>query len=304
MLHDYDDLKNLQTTLTRPVHYPQNPFIYEYADREGILMVPEIPMWQFSEQQMTDPKVIALAKRMFTEMVEQNYNHPSIFAWSTDNESATDTPGGIAYFKTVYALARFVSFADDRIAFVNQPSTNASSLADFIMWNEYFGTWDAPESQLPAALDRIGKGYPDRMVIISEFGTPGIYATNEKTADLLRAGTIHKQMALFAQEDWIAGAILWCYQDYASYHNLRLGQPDHYADHGVVGENRQRKPSYFVWQKENSPAEVHLHWIYDRDSIPIGFSAEVSRRPIEQIPSYPLMNYRARWVVYDAMARK
>jgi beta-glucuronidase len=27
MQHDYDDLKNLNTTLTRPVHYQQNPFI-------------------------------------------------------------------------------------------------------------------------------------------------------------------------------------------------------------------------------------------------------------------------------------
>ncbi|HEX4020915.1 MAG TPA: glycoside hydrolase family 2 TIM barrel-domain containing protein [Acidobacteriaceae bacterium] len=306
MLHDYDDLKNLQTTLTRPVHYPQNPFIYNYADRNGILMIPEIPMWQFSEQQMTNPRVIALAKRMFTEMVEQNYNHPSIFAWSTDNESATDTPGGIAYFKTMYALAkklnpqRFVSFADDRIAFVHDPSTNASSLADFVMWNEYFGTWDAPASQLPAAINRIGKDYPDKMFIISEFGTPGIYATNAQTADQLRVQTIRKQLALFAKQDWIAGAILWCYQDYASYHNLRPGQPDHYVDHGVVDQNRQRKPSYYVWRQENEPAHIHLHWTLDSNGIPAGFSADIARRSIQEIPSYPLVHYRAQWMVYSA----
>lgn len=306
MLHDYDDMKDLETTLTRPVHYPQNPFIYDYADREGILMIPEIPMWQFSEQQMTNPKVIALAKRLFSEMVEQNYNHPSIFAWSTDNESATDTPGGIAYFTTMYALAkelnpqRFVSFADDRIAFVKDPSTNASSLADFIMWNEYFGTWDAPESQLPAAIDKIGKNYPNKMVIISEFGTPGIYASNAKTADVLRTETIHEQLALFAKQDWIAGAIFWCYQDYASYHNLRPGQSDHYVDHGVVDQNRQRKPSYYAWRKENEPAHIHLHWDYDQDGTPVGFSAEIGCRHVQEIPSYPLIHYRASWVVYDA----
>lgn len=306
MLHDYNDMKNLQTTLTRPVHYPQNPFIYGYADRKGILMIPEIPMWQFDESQMTNPKVVALAKRMFTEMVEQNYNHPSIFAWSTDNESATDTPGGIAYFKTMYALAkklnpqRYVSFADDRIAFVKDPSTNASSLADFIMWNEYFGTWDGPASQLPATIERIGKQYPDKMVIITEFGTPGNFASNATTADRLRVATIRSQLAQFAKQDWIAGAILWCYQDYASHHNLRPGQPDHYVDHGVVDAYWQRKPSYYVWKTENEPAHIALNWSLDAHGAPTGFTAKIARRPLTEIPSYALKNYRVQWTVYDA----
>jgi len=60
MRRDYDDLKALNTTLSRPVHYPQNPFILDYADRHGILLVPEIPVWQFSEAQFSDPKVLAL----------------------------------------------------------------------------------------------------------------------------------------------------------------------------------------------------------------------------------------------------
>ena len=59
MRYDYDDMKSLQVTLTRPVHYPQNPFILDYADRHGILLIPEIPLWQFSESQLSDPRVIA-----------------------------------------------------------------------------------------------------------------------------------------------------------------------------------------------------------------------------------------------------
>ena len=80
MLRDYNEMKELQVTLTRPVHYPQHPFILDFADRNGILLIPEIPMWQFSEQQMQDPRVISLAQRMMTEMIEQAYNHPAILA--------------------------------------------------------------------------------------------------------------------------------------------------------------------------------------------------------------------------------
>lgn len=304
--HDYDDMKSLHMTLTRPVHYPQHPLVYDYADRNGILLIPEVPMWQFSEAQMTNPKVVALAKKMMTELIEQNYNHPSIFAWSAENESDTGTDGGIAYFKTMYALAkhldphRFVTLADDQLAFIKDPTKNASSLADFVMWNQYFGTWDAPESLLPAAFDFVEKAYPDKMVIISEFGVPGIYATNPTTADKFRVEIIERQMAMFAARDWIAGAIFWCYEDYPSSHNLRPGQDDHYVDHGLVDKDRQRKPSYFAWQRAAEPAHLRVLWHYDAKGTPNGFEARVARRSEAELPSLPLEGYHLEWRITDA----
>src|SRR5205814_8578516 len=98
---DYDDLKLLHTTLTRPVHYPQHERVLDYADTHGILLIPEIPLWQFSEEQLANPQVIALAKQMMQEMIEQAGNHPSIFAWSVSNESDMSTPSGRAYFHTM-----------------------------------------------------------------------------------------------------------------------------------------------------------------------------------------------------------
>lgn len=309
IIHDYDDLKNLQTTLTRPVHYQQDPFIYDYADRNGILMIPEIPMWQFSEDQMTNPKVIVLAKHLLEELIEQNYNHPSIFAWSMENESATNTPGGVAYFKTMYAYSktldpsRYVSFADDMIAFV-EPSANASSLADFVMWNEYFGSWDGAESLLPKAIEKIGKGYPDKMVLVTEMGYPGVFATDSRTADMERVRIIRDQLALLSKQDWIGGALLWCYQDYHSSHNLRPGQSDSFVDHGLVDKNRQRRPSFYVWQQENAPAHIDVKWNFDAKGVPTGFQAAIARRSELEIPAYPLVNYSVSWHVLDASKKQ
>lgn len=309
MLHDYEDLKNLQTTFTRPVHYPQHPWIYDFADRNGILMIPEIPMWQFSEAQMTNPRVIALAKQELRETIEQNYNHPSIFAWSMDNESSTNTPGGIAYFKSMYAYSkeldpgRLVSCADDVIATAD-PAANASSLADFVMWNEYFGSWDGPESLLPGIIDKIAKGYPDKMVLVTEFGYPGVFAADPATADKERVRIIREQLPLLANQDWIAGVLLWCYQDYHSERNLRAGQMDSYVDHGVVDKNRQRRPSYYVWREENSPAHLRMEWSYDDKGVPVGFRATIERRSEQEIPSYPLVNYSLQWRVLDGAKKE
>ena len=301
--HDYDDLKNLQVTLTRPVHYPQPPAILDYCDRNGILLVPEIPVWQFSEKQMTNPKVIALAKQMMREMIEQDCNHPCIMGWSVCNESATATPGGIAYFRTMRDWVksldpdRYVSYADDAVGREAAGSTNAAAFADFIMMNAYFGGWHGPAHLLRGVLDKVGKDYPDKMVIISESGLAGVFGANSEDADRRRVQIVQEQMPIFAQYDWIGGVLLWCYQDYKSHRNLWPGETKGVVDHGVVDENRQRRPSYYVWQELNYPVRVEPVWqCSDQFPYPpLGFKATVSERSSAELPSYPIHDYRLTW---------
>src|SRR5260221_5525385 len=260
--HDYDDLKIHHTTLTRPVHYPQHEQILEYADTHGILFVPEIPIWQFTGEQLANPKVIALAKQMLQEMIEQAANHPSIFAWSVCNESDMSTEGGRAYFHEMKTwvnkpdASRFVTFADNNISYGADPTKEAAHDADFIMMNQYYGAWNGPEDGLIPMLDRAGKQFPDKMFIISEFGTPGVFATDTVQADKLRVHILQHQLDVFQKYDWIAGALFWCYQDYKSHRNLWPGLKQGYVDHGVVDEYRQRRPSFFSLRDRTLPALI------------------------------------------------
>ena len=305
MRYDYDDMKTLQVTLTRPVHYPQNPFILDYADRHGILLIPEIPVWQFSEAQMRDPKVIALAKQQMREMIEQAGNHPSIFAWSVCNESDTETAGGIAYFRVMRDFIRqidaerFVSYADDNLAKLEQGQDSAANDADFVMMNQYFGSWHGPAAALPASLDKVDRLFPNKMVIISEFGLPGIFAKDAEEADRMRVKIIQDQIPELARRDWIAGAIFWCYQDYKSHRNLRPGLDEGYVDHGLVDEYRQRRPSYYVWKEMNAPASIEGRFEQSADGAPGTFLATVKANSMERLPSYPMRDYRLEWEVRD-----
>ena len=305
MRYDYDDLKTLQVTLTRPVHYPQNPFILDYADRHGILLIPEIPVWQFSEAQMRDPKVLALAKQQMREMIEQAGNHPSIFAWSVCNESDTSTPGGIAYFRAMRDFIRgidpdrFVSYADDNLTKLQKAEDSAASDADFVMMNQYFGSWHGPASALPASLDKVDRLFPGKMVIVSEFGLPGIFGKDAEQADRMRVKIIEDQIPEMARRDWIAGAIFWCYQDYKSRRNLRPGLEEGYVDHGLVDEYRQRRPSYYVWKEMNTPASLDGKFGQASDAGPMNFTANVHANTVERLPSFPLHDYRLEWDVRD-----
>ena len=303
--HDYDDLKILNTTLTRPVHYPQHEQVLEYADTHGILFVPEIPIWQARADQLGNPKFIALARQMLTELIEQNANHPSIFAWSVSNESDMSTDEGRAYFKQVKALvnqldpSRFVTFADNDISYGADPKKEAANDADFIMMNQYYGAWNGPEDGLVKMLEHAGSSFPDKMFIISEFGTPGIFGTNTVEADKLRVHILHHQLDLFAKYDWIAGAIFWCYQDYKSHRNLWPGHMEGYVDHGVVDEYRQRRPSFYAWEKRTAPATLQTKWKYLGWYQTGGFEVTTGRNPITQLPSYPLKDYKLHWEYRD-----
>jgi beta-glucuronidase len=305
MKADWDDMKRLQVVLTRPVHYPQHPYVLDYADRHGVLLVPEVPMWQFSEEQMKDPAVLALAKRMMQEMIEQAANHPSIFAWSVCNESATSTPGGRAYVKAmvdhVKALdpTRYVSYADDGLGVLTDPTANANQYTDFVMMNQYYGSWAGPAEGLAPALERVGRMFPDKMVLISEFGLAGPFAPDTAQADVKRIVIMREQMAEFARHAFVAGAIFWCYQDYKSHRNLWPGETSGFVEMGLVDENRRRLPSYEVWKERNSPARLSLAFTRSDGYRPNGFRATIERRSPSELPSYELRGYRAEWEARD-----
>jgi hypothetical protein len=309
MRRDFDDMKALHATLTRPVHYPQNPYILDYADRHGILLIPEIPVWQFDESQLSNPKVQALARQQMQEMIEQAGNHPSIFAWSVANESATGTPGGVGYFRMMRDFirsidpGRYVSYADDNLFKLDRAEQSAANDADFLMMNQYFGTWHGPSSALVPALDRVDKLFPKKMAIISEFGYPGFFAKDPRDADPERIKTLQAQMPLIAARDWIAGAILWCYQDYKSPRNLWPGQTEGYVEHGVVDQDRQRKPSYGVWKELNAPAQLEAHWVIGANKAVTGFLGALTPNSQKSLPYYPLHDYVLVWNLLDPQGK-
>ena len=138
-------------------------------------------------------------------------------------------------------------------------------------------------------------------MIVSEFGTPGVFATDTRAADRLRVRTFRHQMEEFGKQEWIAGAIMWCYADYKSHRNLWPGYTEGYVDQGVVDEYRQRRPSYEVWRELNAPARVTLEWKFhpDREPFPVGFKATIERRRPDEIPSYALRDYRVAWELRD-----
>lgn len=82
-IKDIEMIKEMGANFIRLAHYPQDPEIYKACDRLGLLVWDELP-WCRGGIGEEDWK--ANTKRMFSELIIQNYNHPSIILWSLGNE--------------------------------------------------------------------------------------------------------------------------------------------------------------------------------------------------------------------------
>jgi beta-galactosidase len=90
---DMESIKEMGANFVRLAHYPQDPEIYKACDELGLLVWDELPwcrgglgteVWQTN------------TKNMLGEIINQNYNHPSIIIWSLGNEMnwLPDFPNG------------------------------------------------------------------------------------------------------------------------------------------------------------------------------------------------------------------
>jgi hypothetical protein len=317
MAADFSDMKRLNAVLSRPIHYPQAESVLDYADRHGLLLIPEIPAWQLSAAQLADPRIRALAQQQLREMILSQANHPSVWAWSVGNEFASDTPEGHAFVRDLTAVAkaldptRPVGFASNRLR--RQPWADATALSDFVMMNAYFGTWDGPKERLGPALDAVHATWPDKPVIISEYGfaphwqwmsgrvwpEPSQYYTippdvppDSEAADRQRQQLIREQLPVFRSRPFIAGAIFFAYQDYRTPNGLMMG---------VVDAQRRRRGSWALLREAYAPAVL--------EAVDVSSTSDGSQRaaivlrargPIDHdLPAYTLRGYQLAWAVAD-----
>ncbi|GJQ62388.1 MAG: hypothetical protein SCALA702_14410 [Melioribacteraceae bacterium] len=107
---DMKDIKEMGANFVRLAHYPQDPEVYKACDELGILVWDELPWCRGG---VGDEEWQETAKRLFTEQITQNYNHPSIVLWSVGNEvywlpdyeGGGDTQKLVAFTKELHELA-------------------------------------------------------------------------------------------------------------------------------------------------------------------------------------------------------
>ncbi len=177
----YSDLLkvvDLNATFLRTAHYPNHPYTYLLADRLGLAVLEEIPVWWFDEASAWANQDLHrhIHEQMWREMLFRDRNRPSIIFWSTCNECRDTTNRGAfiqrlnTELDTQYPDGRFVteSAAADRPG----PADPTQAFCDVAGWTMYFGIFYGT-SNFGGTVSFIIKAlasYPAKPYIDTEFG--------------------------------------------------------------------------------------------------------------------------------------
>jgi beta-galactosidase len=295
---DHADMQHLNCIFTR-VHWPQDKRVYEYCDRHGILMQTEVPAWGYDTFRgmggAPDADIMQNGLEQLEEMIARDRNHPSIVVWGLCNEIDGQHPPAYQFAKRLLEEAkhldpqRLCSYASNSLS--ETPERDVAGLMDFIETNEYFGSWQqGPPEAVGTHLDRLHAVFPDKPVVISEYGycacTEDRPERDDHRIDILRSHN-----AVIRSKDYVGGAIFFCYNDYRTHVGDRGVGALKQRVHGVVDVFCRPKPSYEVLRVELSPIE----------SLSVENQLNAFRllvRTRHDMPRYTLRGYRLRGVFY------
>ena len=258
------EAKALGATVLR-THYPMHPFMHELADRLGLLIWSEVPVYAVKTQYLKRPLVRQLAAKELAKNIEANQNHPSVMLWSLGNElSARPGPVQSAYIK---AAAREAHRLDPTrpvgLAVAGYPSAGCQpeyGPLDVIGVNDYFGWYPGPNGQiadrtlLPDYLDSVRQCYPNKAIVITEFGAEANRdgPVEEKGTYAFQQDFVNYHLGVYATKPWLSGAIYFALQEFRvrpdwDGGNPRPQPPIHQK--GLVSFDGVRKPAFFDVQR-------------------------------------------------------
>ncbi|MGD0629289.1 MAG: glycoside hydrolase family 2 TIM barrel-domain containing protein [Terracidiphilus sp.] len=247
--------KELGANFVRLAHYPHDETMLRAADRMGVLVWSENPVyWAI---QFDNPKVLAKAQQQLDEEIGTSRNHAAIILWSMANETPNNETR-THFIETLAQHAReldptrlitaaLLVHSDGHTKIVDDPLGKA---LDVIGTNEYVGWYE----QTPEGADTTDWRVDyDKPVIMSEFGggaKAGLHgADNERWTEEFQADIYRHQMGMLNRVPNLRGMSAWILMDFRSPTRNLAGIQDGYNRKGLISDQGQKKAAFFVLQK-------------------------------------------------------
>lgn len=247
--------KELNCNFVRLAHYPHNEHMARLADKMGIMVWEEIPVyWTISwENQETYNN----AENQLTEVISRDKNRASVIIWSMANETPTSEPR-TAFLTNLAKKARkldpsrLISAALEQNNFEGNPAIQTlddpfAEVVDVLSFNQYIGWYNG----LPAKCGEITwKITQDKPVLISEFGAGAKYGFH---GDSLTRWTEEYQEYLYTETlkminniSQLRGFTPWILVDFRSPRRHLPGIQDGWNRKGLISDKGEKKKAFFI----------------------------------------------------------
>ncbi|MGB8473632.1 MAG: glycoside hydrolase family 2 TIM barrel-domain containing protein [Candidatus Acidiferrum sp.] len=248
-------VQELGANYVRLAHYPHDQRMTRTADKLGILVWSEIPVYWAIE--FDSPQVLLKAQQQLREMIRRDRDKASVILWSVANETPNN-PARTQFLKTLVENAheldptRLVTAAllvrnEGTSKVVDDP---LGQYLDVLGTNEYIGWYEkTPES----ADDTAWKIAYAKPLIMSEFGgaaKAGLHGNaQQRWTEEYQASIYRHQLVMLNRIPQLRGMTPWCLMDFRSPRRLLPGVQDYFNRKGLVSDQGKKKLAFYVLQK-------------------------------------------------------
>ena len=280
MKRDFELMEWIGANSFRTSHYPYDEEMYRMADREGFLVIDEVPAVGcfrstsnfldagtgkgasafFAKE--TTPQLLKAHLNALDEMITRDKNHPSVVAWSLLNEPESRDESSVPYFTEVFSKALELDPQKRPRSFAMEVSSGPDTcrchhLCDFIELNRYYGWYikggyeisDA-EELFRKEMDKWEAKNLEKPFIFTEYGGDTL-ASEHKLPSVMwsqeyQNEEVEMQHRVFDSYSFVKGEQIWNFADFQTTEGLMRVDGNH---KGVFTRQRQPKDIAFMLKK-------------------------------------------------------
>jgi beta-glucuronidase len=239
IVKDFSLMKWTGANSFRTSHYPYDEEFMRMADREGFLVIDEIPAvgLYFHGDSTELAQRQAMCRQYINELITRDKNHPSVIMWCIANEpfpremnltggasGREATPQSIAAFQELFGLVREKD--KTRLAIlvgVMGGPAEWVGMSDVLCLNRYYG-WYTHAGDMAGAtkllsmeMDALHQKFK-KPVMITEFGAdtyPGMHSDQpEMFTEEFQTNFIKAYLDVADTKDYVAGMHVWAFSDF------------------------------------------------------------------------------------------
>ncbi|UOB19312.1 glycoside hydrolase family 2 protein [Abyssalbus ytuae] len=247
--------KELGCNFVRLAHYPHNEHMLRLADKKGIMVWEENPVyWTI---QWENKETYQNAENQLKEVISRDKNRAAVIIWSMANETPVSEPR-TSFLKNLASTARkmdstrLLSAALEQNTDKNNPDVMHiddpfANTVDILSFNQYIG-WYAG---LP---ERTGKIVweidHDKPVFISEFGAGAKYGFHgdktERWTEEFQEYLYEETLKMISKIPQLRGISPWILVDFRSPRRHLPGIQDEWNRKGLISSEGNKKKAFFV----------------------------------------------------------